>query len=87
MATQIVLSVGAGAEEEAAAVAAVLAVLQAENAQTPGADIAAEPSGWRSAARLETQGMRPARLPARPSWGRIERLRRANRGGSGIVGG
>lgn len=86
MAPQLVLSVPAGAEEEAAVVAAVLAVLEAESAGTPDGNAAAEPSGWHSAARLETQGMRPVRLPATPSWGRIERLRRANRSGSGIVG-
>ncbi|NJN17157.1 MAG: hypothetical protein HC822_13215 [Oscillochloris sp.] len=68
-------------EEAAAAIAAVLVLLEA-----PAISPAVEPDRWHESARLTIQGMQPARLPASPRWGRIERLRRAGGGGSGIIG-
>jgi hypothetical protein len=72
-------------EEAAAAIAAVLAVLEAEAAAAAD-EPAASPRGWHASARLMVQGFLPARLPTAPTWGHVERLRRAGRGGSGIVG-
>jgi|GEM_PF-637597 len=79
------LSGGASADEEAAALAAVLMLLSAAPAQADHITPAA-PTGWHASARVLTQGFPPTRLPAPPSWGRIERLRRAGRGGTGVVG-
>jgi hypothetical protein len=86
MAPQIVLTGTAPDDEEAAAaIGALLAVLADEAAGEPApAQIAT--SQWHASARLLTQGLQPARLPVAPDWGRIERLRRAGRGGRGIVG-
>jgi hypothetical protein len=75
---------GDGGDEEAAAIAVVLALLEAEGAAAD--DEQAAHFGWRDSARLMTQGLAPTRLPAAPGWGRIERLRRAGRGGGGVVG-
>lgn len=41
---------------------------------------------WHSSALLQAQRVVPDRIPLRPSWGNIERLRRSGRGGGGIVG-
>lgn len=72
-------------EEAAAAMAVVTCLLDEERAQA--AQIFADPSArWIDAARLIAQGIVPTRLPAALSWGRIERLRRATHGGSGLVG-
>jgi hypothetical protein len=72
-------------EEAAAAMAAVACLLDAERAQADQTSTDS-PARWPDAARLIAQGIVPTRLPAALSWGRIERLRRATRGGSGIVG-
>jgi hypothetical protein len=70
-------------EEVAAALAAVTSYLS----QSAAPD---EPHdgnwGWAASSLLVAQGFQPARLPLRPTWGNVERLRRAGRGGSGIVG-
>ncbi|HMQ29302.1 MAG TPA: hypothetical protein PKD53_01190 [Chloroflexaceae bacterium] len=71
-------------EEAAAAMAAVACLLEAEGAATAPPDD--RRAGWRDAARLIAQGLIPTRTPAPPRWGNIERLRRAGRGGGGIVG-
>ncbi|PDV99030.1 acyl-CoA carboxylase epsilon subunit [Candidatus Chloroploca asiatica] len=72
-------------EEVAAALAVVAAVLESEAAALtqPG-----EPTmpGWVVGARLITQGLRPTRVPTVPRWHTIERLRRAERASTGIVG-
>lgn len=74
--------------EAAAAIAAVSSILDEEAALALAA-AQAEPSApkrWHAATRLITQGIIPARLPTKLSWGSIERLRRATRGSGGIVG-
>jgi hypothetical protein len=73
------------AEEAAAAIAAVLALLDAERSVMSTESLRSTP-GWRATARAVVQGLPPIRLPVAPSWGRIERLRRAGRGSSGVVG-
>ncbi len=70
-------------EEAAAAMAAVACLLEAEAAESRPAP---RRPGWRDAALLLAQGLAPARTPVPPRWGNIERLRRAGRGGGGIVG-
>lgn len=72
--------------EAAAAIAAVACLLEEEAAALAGAGAGAAREGWRDAARLIAQGLIPTRLPAPPRWGSVERLRRAGRGGSGVVG-
>lgn len=72
-------------DEAAAAIAAVICILEEESAALAAME-QAEPIGWSDAARLTVQGLTPTRLPTAPSWGHIERLRRAGRGGTGIVG-
>lgn len=71
--------------EAAAALAAVACLLEAEAAGVPAGEETA-PAGWHSAARLITQGLIPTRLPGTPCWGSIERLRRAGRAPTGVVG-
>ena len=85
MTSQLIQSGGASADEEAAALAAVLTLL-AEHAEAEHATPVAVPTKWHAAARVMAQGLPPTRLPAPPTWGRIERLRRAGRGATGVVG-
>jgi hypothetical protein len=73
-------------EEEAAAAMAAVSCLLDEEAVGAIAVPAVVAERWVAAARLIAQGIVPTRLPAAPNWGSIERLRRATRGGSGIVG-
>lgn len=85
--SSMTLSGGAISEEEAAAaLAAVACLLEEEAAAAAGAPAAGPPPGWQQAARLMTQGLLPTRVPAPPSWGRIERLRRGVRPGTGVTG-
>lgn len=72
-------------EEEAAAVIAAVSCLLADEGQSQ-TDQPGQPAGWRGASRLLSQGLSPTRTSAAPRWGNIERLRRAGRGGGGIVG-
>jgi hypothetical protein len=72
-------------DEATAAVTAVMCILE-EEAAAAASEEQAETVGWQEAARLTVQGLEPARLPVAPTWGHIERLRRAGRGGTGIVG-
>ncbi|MEI7769912.1 MAG: hypothetical protein WCI67_07990 [Chloroflexales bacterium] len=74
------------ADEAAAAVAAIVS-LMAEAASPQDSDGTSEPvASWHDATKLSTQGIVPSRTPAKPGWGRIERIRRAGKGGSGITG-
>ncbi|MGQ9612215.1 MAG: hypothetical protein ACUVSL_04170 [Chloroflexus sp.] len=73
------------AEEAAAAVAAIMVILTEEAAQ-PGEQPVTLPTRWRDSMRLIAQGMQPTRVPVPPGWSTIERIRRAGRGGMGIVG-
>ncbi len=73
-------------EEAAAAMAAITCLLEEEAALASGAADEQVVGGWRSAARLITQGLIPTRTPVAPRWSSIERLRRAGRGGGGLVG-
>lgn len=65
---------------------AAVSLVLAEAAQVGVA--ASEPgqSGWRASARLTTQGLTPWRAPTSVQWNTVERIRRAGRGGGGIVG-
>lgn len=85
---QVQLSADPTAEEAAAVIAAIVSLLAADSAPVDQpADQPAEPgSRWSAAARLTAQGLTPTRTPARPSWGTIERIHRAGKGGSGIIG-
>lgn len=73
-------------EEAAAAIAAITCLLEEEAALATSDAVQQPPAGWRSAARLMTQGLMPTRTPIAPRWSSIERLRRAGRGGGGVVG-
>ncbi|MCS6879791.1 MAG: hypothetical protein RMK84_17230 [Oscillochloridaceae bacterium] len=74
-------------EEAAAAIAAITCLLEEEQTALVNSLAGQQPpEGWRSAARLMTQGLIPTRTPVAPRWSSIERLRRAGRGGGGIVG-
>ncbi len=71
-------------EDEAAAVLAAIAAYlqdQASHQTTPAIDW-----HWSASTRLIAQGLQPIRSPLRPTWGCIERLRRAGSGSSGITG-
>lgn len=72
-------------DEAAAAMAAIAAYLQDQESHqtTPTVD---GDWHWSASTRLIAQGLQPIRLPIRPAWGRIERLRRAGSGTSGIIG-
>ncbi|MEI8166139.1 MAG: hypothetical protein WCG26_07165 [Chloroflexales bacterium] len=72
--------------EAAAAMAAVICLLEAEAAALDTSSPALRPPGWHDTAKLIAQGLIPTRVPTAPRWGNIERLRRAGRGGSGVVG-
>lgn len=81
-----ITTTGAPTDEEAAAAVAAIALLLAEeealSTQTP----AEPPARWRDSMRLMAQGLQPMRVPDTPRWSTIERLRRAGKGGMGIVG-
>ncbi len=84
---QVTISGGApDSEEAAAAIAAITCLLEEEAALATGAAGQPAPAGWRNAARLIPQGLIPTRMPVEPRWSSIERLRRAGRGGGGLVG-
>jgi hypothetical protein len=61
-------------DEVAAALAAVQALLSAEQ---PGPENAPVAQGWSNSAKLGVQKLRPAKLQTAPRWHTIERLRRA----------
>jgi hypothetical protein len=62
-------------DEVAAALAAVQALLSAEQSGPQAAPIA--PQGWSNSAKLAVQKLRPDKLQTAPRWHTIERLRRA----------
>lgn len=70
-------------DEVAAAVTAITAYLAEENAPK-----STQPQGWdwADSARTVAQALPAVRLPCRPTWSNVERLRRAGGGGTGIVG-
>ncbi len=69
-------------DEIAAALAAIRLIIE-----TPHAETGAGRRGWQDAAKLSIQHVRPVRIGVRPSWSRIERLRRAVSGGFyGVTG-
>jgi len=72
-------------EEAAAALAAVSLYLAAEQDAAP---TATTPFDWRwqASQNLIVQGISAIRSPQSPTWGNIERLRRAGRGDTGITG-
>lgn len=41
---------------------------------------------WVASRTLISEGILASRVPVRPTWSRIERIRRSGRGGNGIVG-
>ena len=81
---QVTISGSDDDAEVSAALAAVLCVLDGER----GASLPAETARqrWSESQRVAVQGVAASRLPARPTWNAVERLRRAGRGGSGITG-
>ncbi len=70
-------------DEAAAALAAIAAYLQDQESEQTEPVIDWH---WLASTRLIVQGLQPTRSPHRPTWGRIERLRRAGSGSSGITG-
>lgn len=71
-------------DDEAAAILAVIGAYLADEAarqQQPQEDW-----HWSASASLTVQGLRPMRPPVRPTWGHVERLRRAGHGIPGILG-
>ncbi len=80
-----IATTGSPTPEEVAAAMAAISVLLAEEAV---AHPPAPPptNRWRDSMRLIAQGLPPARVPAAPHWSTIERIRRAGRGSTGIVG-
>lgn len=84
--TSFTLTGGDLDEEGAAAALAAVTCLLAEEAAAVSATAEFATSGWHDAAKLIAQGIIPTRVPATPRWSSIERLRRAGRGGGGIIG-
>jgi hypothetical protein len=71
-------------DEVAAAIAAIMGLMPGGITEQAVAD---EPAtSWHDTAKLVAQGIVPGRTPTKPGWGRIERLRRAGKSGSGITG-
>ncbi|MCS6887904.1 hypothetical protein [Chloroflexus sp.] len=81
-----ITTTGTPTEEEAAAAIAAITLLLAEEAAQAEVQTSEQPARWRDSMRLMAQGMQPMRVPGVPRWSTIERLRRAGRGGMGIVG-
>lgn len=75
-------------EEEVAAVLAAISAHLAEEAADQPIDQFEQEWKWHGSAIMVKQGLIPRRLPQRPAWGNVERLRRvvAGTGGTGIVG-
>lgn len=73
-------------DEAAAALAAIQAYLAVSEAPTAEEPAPSGGSGWRHAAKLTVQHLRPIRLATAPRWNTIERLRRAVGGSYGITG-
>lgn len=86
MPRELMLSSAEIDEAGAAALAAVAYLLDEEERSRAAANPVVPRSAWRDAARLSIQGITITRAVRSPSWGHVERLRRAGRGVSGIVG-
>lgn len=71
-------------DEAVAALAAIAQYLAEEEQEQPPAALPG--SHWKTSAVLITQGMPVIRVHHYPTWGNIERLRRAGRAGTGIIG-
>lgn len=69
-------------------VAAIVAVQLYLAAEQPGAPqvMNDQPQAWRDTAIMLVQGVQPVKTTTSPRWQTIERLRRAGRGSSGIIG-
>lgn len=69
-------------DEAAAALAAIAWFIEQEEAE------AEQESTWQwvASGKLISEGIVASRVPVKPVWGRIERIRRAGRGGSGMTG-
>lgn len=69
-------------------VAAALAAVACHLAEIGAAAGEGEPAlwQWKASAALVSQDLAPLRMPYRPSWNKVERLRRADRGVKGITG-
>jgi len=65
-------------DEIAAAIIAVQMQLDWEATSAPA--VPAVTSGWRDAAKLSVQSLRPVKVPTQPRWNTIERLRRSSGG-------
>lgn len=71
-------------EDEVAAALAAVSCYVAESEP-----LVAQPTEawqWSAAATLAVQGVVATRMPLRPGWNTVERLRRAGRGMKGIIG-
>ncbi len=69
-------------DEAAAALAAIAWFIEEE-------EVEAEHEAnwqWIGSRKLISEGILASRVPLKPAWGRIERIRRAGRGGSGMTG-
>ncbi len=71
-------------EDEVAAALAAVSCYLAEDSIVE--DEAAYDWRWKASAALIIQGLPTTRSPQRPFWGNVERLRRAGRGETGIIG-
>jgi hypothetical protein len=74
----------ADAEEVAAAISAVIALLESETIGSVA--LSNMPSGWQLTIRLSGQGLPIAKPATVPAWNTAERIRCAGRPGNGIVG-
>jgi hypothetical protein len=70
-------------DEVAAALAAVSCYVAGEQSTADGTN---GDWRWKGSATLIIQGLPTTRSPQLPTWGNVERLRRAGRGGTGLIG-
>lgn len=70
-------------DDEAAAALAAIAWFMEEDAVEEEQESTWQ---WIASRKLISEGILASRVPIRPGWGRIERIRRAGRGGSGMTG-
>ncbi len=83
MHVQIASNIQLTDEELSAALAAIACCLSDD---APATETRAGDWQWRVTSALITQGLVELRAPIKPSWGHVERLRRAGHGTVGIVG-
>jgi hypothetical protein len=70
-------------DDEAAAALAAIAWFMEEAEATEEQDSAWQ---WIASRKLISEGLLASRVPVKPVWSQIERIRRAGRGGSGMTG-